>query len=79
GLGFPKKEREYWQQVILGHLWKGNVNKAIEVLKELLPRCRVRSRVEELIDYLIRKRCLIPDYDERHKQWFWIASTRVEK
>ncbi|MDR2439256.1 MAG: hypothetical protein LBE12_07805, partial [Planctomycetaceae bacterium] len=79
GLGGSKEERERWQRIILRHLWKGDVNKAIEVLKELLPRCRVRNRVEGLIDYLVRKRCLIPDYALRHEQGLWIASTRVEK
>jgi hypothetical protein len=79
GLGVSKEEREKWQREILGQLWKGNVSNAITLLKTLLPRCRVRSRVEALIDYLERKRCLIPDYATRHEQGLWIASTRVEK
>jgi hypothetical protein len=37
------------------------------------------NRVETLIDYLARKRCLIPDYAARHEQGLGIASTRVEK
>jgi hypothetical protein len=52
---------------------------AIALLKNLLPECRVRSRVETLIDYLERKRCLIPDYAMQYEQGLWIASTRVEK
>jgi hypothetical protein len=79
GLGAPPKKREQWQREILGHLWKGNVNNAIALLKSLLPECRVRSRVETLIDYLERKRCLIPDYVTRHEQGLWIASTRKWK
>jgi hypothetical protein len=79
GLGASKAEREQQQREILGHLWHGNVNKAVEELKGLLPCCRVRERVEGLIDYLIRKRCLIPDYGLRYEQGFWIAGTRVEK
>lgn len=79
GLGFPKGEREKWQREILGRLWKGDVTGAIEILKSLLPRCRVRSRVEELIDYLQRKRSWIGDYEGRHEAGLWIASTRVEK
>jgi len=39
----------------------------------------VRSRVEELIDYLLRKRSWIGDDEGRHAAGLWIASTRVEK
>ena len=79
GLGLPKEERKLLERQILGHLWKGDVTRAIEELKALLPRCRVPSRVEELIDFLIRKRSWIGDYEGRHLAGLWIASTRVEK
>jgi len=55
------------------------VDGAVETLKSLLPRCRVKSRVEELIDYLLRKRSWIGDYEGRQAAGLWIASTRVEK
>jgi hypothetical protein len=67
------------EREILGFLWKGDVDGAVEILKSLLPRCRVRSRVEELIDYLLRKRSWIGDYEGRQAEGLWIASTRVEK
>jgi len=79
GLGTSAEERKLLQREILGHLWKGNVDGAVEVLKSLLPRCKVKSRIEELIDYLIRKRSWIGDYEGRHEAGLWIASTRVEK
>jgi hypothetical protein len=79
GLGATKEERELWQRKILGFLWKGNVDDAVEAMKSLLPRCRVRSRVEELIDYVLRKRSWIGDYEGRQAAGLWIASTRVEK
>ena len=79
GFGGSKEERKLLEREILGYLWKGDVTRAIEVLKVLLPRCRVPSRVEELIDYLIRKQSWIGDYEGRHAAGLWIASTRVEK
>ena len=79
GVGVPKAERELLQREILGFLWKGAVTEAIERLKVILPSCRTRSRVEELIDYLVRKRSWIGDYEGRHAAGLWIASTRVEK
>lgn len=79
GLGFQKEEREKWQKEILGRLWKGKVSETLEILKMLLPRCRVRSRIEELMDYLVRKRSWIGDYESRYAEGLWIASTRVEK
>ena len=79
GLGFPKEERQFWQKKILGLLWKGETAKAIEILNDLIPRCRVPSRVQELIEYLKRKESWIVNYQLRHEQHLWIASTRVEK
>ena len=79
GFGGSKEERKLLEREILGYLWKGDVTRAIEVLKVLLPRCRVPSRVEELIDYLIRKQSWIGDDEGRHAAGLWIASTRVEK
>ena len=86
GVGAAKEERKLLhrtilvlQRTILGFLWKGNVDDAVEALKVLLPRCRVRSLVEELIDYLLRKRSWVADYEGRQSVGLWIASTRVEK
>jgi len=79
GVGAAKEERKLLQRTILGFLWKGNVCEAVEALKVLLPRCRVRSRVEELMDYLLRKRSWVADYEGRHSSGLWISSTRVEK
>ena len=79
GVGAAKEERDLLQRKILGFLWKGNVDEAVEALKLLLPRCRVKNRVEELIDYLLRKRSWIGDYEGRQAEGLWIASTRVEK
>ena len=79
GVGASKEERKLLQRTILGFLWKGNVDDAVEALKALLPRCRVRSRAEELIDYLLRKRSWVADYEGRQSAGLWIASTRVEK
>ena len=78
-MGAAKEERKLLQRTILGFLWTGNVDDAVEALKVLLPRCRVRSRVEELIDYLLRKRSWVADYEGRQSAGLWIASTRVEK
>lgn len=79
GLGFSPVERDQVQKEVLGVLWHGRVTVAVQKLKELLPRCRCIKRVEELINYLIRKQCCIGDYATRHEQGLWIASTRVEK
>ena len=79
GLGVSKEERKLLEREILGYLWRGAVMEAIERLKLILPNCRVPSRVEELMDYLIRKRSWIGDYEGRQALGLWIASTRVEK
>ena len=79
GLGVPKEERQIWQKKILGHLWKGETAKAIEILNGLILHCRVPSRLKELVEDLKRKESWIVNYQLRHEQRLWIASTKVEK
>jgi hypothetical protein len=77
--GGPKDRRRALEKVLLGRLWRGEVEAAIELLRGGLEWVRNRSAVEELIGYLERRRAYIPDYQQRQRAGLWIASTRVEK
>ena len=78
--GGPKDRRRVFEKELLGQLWEGKVDAAIELLKgALLEWVRNPAAVEELIAYLEKRRGYIPDYQQRKRAGLWIASTRVEK
>ena len=77
--GGPKDRRRAFEKQLLGQLWEGKVNAAIELLKGALESVSNPTAVEELITYLEKRRAYIPDYQQRQRAGLWIASTRVEK
>jgi hypothetical protein len=77
--GGPKDRRRAFEKELLGKLWNGEVDAAIELLREALEWVRSPGSVEELIGYLEKRRAYIPDYEQRQRAGLWIASTRVEK
>jgi hypothetical protein len=77
--GGPKERRRAFEKELLGQLWKGEVEAAIQLLRGALEWVRNPTPVEELIGYLEKRRAYIPDYEQRRRAGLWIASTRVEK
>ena len=77
--GDPKDLRLEFEKELLGQLWEGKVNAAIELLKGALEWVRNPAAVEELIAYLEKRRAYIPNYQQLQRAGLWIASTRVEK
>jgi Uncharacterised protein family (UPF0236) len=77
--GGPKDRRRALEKELLGQLWEGKVDAAVELLRGAVEWVKTPKGVEELIGYLERRRAFIPDYQERQRAGLWIASTRVEK
>jgi hypothetical protein len=77
--GGDKDRRRAFEKELLGQLWEGKVDAAIELLKGALEWVRNPAAVEELIEYLVKRREYIPNYQQRKRAGLWIASTRVEK
>jgi Uncharacterised protein family (UPF0236) len=77
--GGPKDRRRAFEKELLGRLWEGELDAAMELLRGALEWVRTPKAVEELIGYLEKRRAFIPDYGERRRAGLWIASTRVEK
>ena len=63
--GGPKDHRRAFENELLGQLWEGKVNAAIELLKGALEWVRNPAAVEELIAYLEKRRAYIPNYQQR--------------
>ncbi len=77
--GGPKDRRRALEKELLGQLWEGKVDAAIELLRGASEGVRNPAAIEELMAYLERRRGYIPDYRQRQRAGLWIASTRVEK
>ena len=77
--GGPKDRRRAFEKELLGRLWRGEVDEAIKLLSGASEWVRNPAAVAELIAYLEKRRTYIPDYEQRQRAGFWIASTRVEK
>src|SRR5512143_58503 len=77
--GGPKDRRRALERDLLGQLWEGKVDAAVDLLQGALEWVRDPQAVTDLIEYLARRRAYLPDYQERKRSGLWIASTRVEK
>src|SRR5512135_2652629 len=77
--GGPKDRRRALEVALLRHLWGGEVDAAVELLRGALEWVRNPAAVEDLIGYLEKRRVYLPDYEQRQRAGLWIASTRVEK
>src|SRR3954464_7095466 len=77
--GGPKDRRRAFEKELLGLLWEGEADAAVDLLRGALEWVRTPKAVEDLIGYLEKRRAFLPDYRERRRAGLWIASTRVEK
>jgi hypothetical protein len=77
--GGPKDRRRALEKELLGQLWKGKVDVAVDLLRDALEWVRNPQAIKDLIEYLEKRRAYLPDYQQRQQAGFWIASTRVEK
>ena len=74
--GGPKDRRRAFEKELLGQLWEGKVDAAIEILKGALEWVRNPAAVNELIGYLEKRREYIPDYQGPAQKitftnWYW--------
>jgi hypothetical protein len=79
GAGFAKGRREEIQRHLLGLLWEGRVEAALEWLRGCRDEARKPDWIDGLIGYLEKRRAYLPNYKARQEAGLWIASNRVEK
>jgi hypothetical protein len=65
--------------LLLRHLWRGQVQDAIDILEEYRPQAKNIEKLEELIKYLDNRRPYLPNYQERRIQRKYIGSAHTEK
>jgi hypothetical protein len=74
-----REHRREVESAVLGALWHGRVEEALEVLRSRSGEMRNVEVLEDLIGYLEARRPYLPDYAARQRAGLWIASNRVEK
>ncbi len=65
--------------LLLRHLWRGLVQDAIDILEEYRPQAKNIEKLDELINYLDKRRPYLPNYQERRIQREYIGSAHTEK
>ena len=65
--------------LLIKHLWRGQVQDALDILEEYRPQTKNIEKLDELIQYLQKRQAFIPNYRERRAQRKYIGSAPVEK
>jgi hypothetical protein len=65
--------------LLLKHLWRGQVQEAVDLLEAYRPQAKNLAKLAELINYLTNRQAYIPNYRERRAQRQYIGSAHVEK
>jgi hypothetical protein len=73
-----REHRRGVESAVLGALWHGRVDEALEVLRSRSGEMKTAEALEVLIGDLEARRPYLPDYAARQRAGLWIASNRVE-
>jgi hypothetical protein len=65
--------------LLIKHLWRGQVQEALNILEEYRPQSKNVAKLDELIQYLQKRQAFIPNYRERRARRQYIGSAPVEK
>jgi len=65
--------------LLLKHLWRGQVQDAMDILQQYRPQAKNIEKLDELINYLDNRRSYLPNYHERRIQRKYIGSAHTEK
>jgi hypothetical protein len=74
-----RQHRREVEEPVLHHLWHGEVDEALRLLREARGQMKKAEALDELVGYLEARRPYLADYAARKDAGLWIASTRVEK
>jgi len=74
-----RKAKAELLKLLLKHLWRGQVQDAMDILEEYRPQAKNVEKLDELINYLKNRQAYIPNYRERRAQRQYIGSAHVEK
>ena len=78
-MGGSRSAKKTLRQGVVGALWRGEVDAALEQLEQYRATAKNPKALNELQDYLRARREWLPHYQERRKQQQYIGSGHVEK
>ena len=78
-MGGSRSAKKTLRQGVVGALWRGEVDAALEQLEQYRATAKNPKALEELQDYLRARREWLPHYQERRKRQQYIGSGHVEK
>lgn len=61
------------------HLWRGQVDAAIDLLQAYRPQAKNDSALDKLINYLRERQAYIPNYSQRRRDRAYIGNGHAEK
>jgi hypothetical protein len=76
---YGRKAKAELLALLLYQLWRGQVADALDILEEYRPKTKNLQKLEELINYLDKRRAYIPDYRDRRAHCHYIGSAHAEK
>ena len=74
-----RQHRREVEGPLLHHLWHGEVEEALTLLKQRRAQMKKPESLDELVGYLEARGPYLADYQARKEAGLWIASNRVEK
>jgi hypothetical protein len=74
-----RQHRRDVETPVLGHLWQGRVEEALELLRQAREPMKKPEALDDLVGYLEARRPYLANYQARKQAGLWIASNRVEK
>jgi hypothetical protein len=78
-MGGSRSAKKTLRQGVVGALWRGDVDGALEQLEQYRATAKNPKALNELQEYLRARREWLPHYQERRKQQQYIGSGHVEK
>jgi Uncharacterised protein family (UPF0236) len=74
-----RQHRREVEGPVLHHLWHGQADEALKLLREARGQMKKPEALDELVGYLEAREPYLVDYAARKEAGLWIASNRVEK
>lgn len=78
-MGGSRNAKKALRQGVVGALWRGEVDAALEQLEQYRGTAKNQKALDELEDYLRARREWLPHYQERRRRQQYIGSGHVEK
>jgi hypothetical protein len=76
---YGRKAKQELVHRLLKHLWRGQVQEALDILEAYRPQVKNIEKLDMLINYINTRCAFIPNYQEQRLQRHYIGSAHVEK